>query len=279
VTIAAALSDVGTLIGDTLVALGHEIAELHRPGPRARLCVMAALSVALSITAALALHLDSLWWAAISGFISVQATRPGSIRRGAMRIVGTAAGALVGFCCASWLAYDHVACALFLLACTTLGVLGTMVSPHGYAWLLAGITAVMVVVMSLDDPTVALNVAVYRTMEITLGTAAALCVAFVLGSDDLPQAPTPPGWRDLLGANWPAVQHALRSGVAVALLPFLWNWLEVPSLSKSPSRQRPWWRCRRCRSTMSARFSREGCTGCSAVSSADSLAWRCSHCR
>ena len=35
-----------------------------------------ALSTALSVVIALALHMDYVWWAGISGFMSMQATRP-----------------------------------------------------------------------------------------------------------------------------------------------------------------------------------------------------------
>ncbi len=51
-------------------------------------------------------------------------------------------------------------------------------------------------------------------------------------ADAAPAAPAP-GWSDLLGAQWPAVQHALRAGVGVMLVPLVWNWLELPSLSQT----------------------------------------------
>jgi uncharacterized membrane protein YccC len=221
-------------IHDALAALRSEIAELGRPGEKARLCLMASLSVALAVGAALACHLDDPWWAGISGFISVQATRPRSIQRAVLRIVGTAAGATISVVVAPWLAYDHAASCLFLFIVVSLGVLGMMLSPHGYAWLFAGISAVMVLLSSLDDPTIALNTAFYRTVEVTVGSLAALLVATLLASDEasVGAAKEPQGWTDLLGANWPAVQHALRSGTAVALLPLVWNWLQLPSLSQ-----------------------------------------------
>jgi uncharacterized membrane protein YccC len=219
------------LVAEAITALGQEIAELDRPGKRARLCLMASLSVALSVTAALALRLDNPWWAAISGFVSVQATRPGSITRGILRITGTAIGAGLGLATAPWLAYDHLACCVALCLFTTAGILGVMLSRHGYAWLFAGITAVMVLIMSLDNPAAALSVAFYRTAEVVVGTMAALMIASLLARDEGSPTPPPPGWSDLFGARWPVVLHALRSGIAVALLPPIWNWLQLPSLS------------------------------------------------
>ncbi len=192
---ASAFARAATLATDIVVDLGREIAELHRPGQRARLCGMTAISVALSVTAALALHLDDPWWAAISGFVSVQATRPASLRRGLLRITGTVIGAALGLVLASSLAYDHVACVIFLFIFTALGVLGGMLSRHGYAWLFTAVTAIMVLMGSLDEPTVALHVAFYRSFEVIVGTAAAMLVAFVLAGEEMPAAPAPPGWH------------------------------------------------------------------------------------
>jgi uncharacterized membrane protein YccC len=67
-----------------------------------------------------------------------------------------------------------------------------------------------------------------------LGTVSAMLVALLLAPDDpgTAQAVAPPGWTDLLGAQWPTVLHALRSGITVALLPLVWSQLELPSLSQ-----------------------------------------------
>ncbi len=88
--------------------------------------------------------------------------------------------------------------------------------------------------MSLDHPSAALSIAFYRLFEVTLGTTSALLVAWLLAKEDPGAAagPPPPGWRSMFGTSWPALMHALRSGVAVAMLPFLWNWLQLPSLTQ-----------------------------------------------
>src|SRR5271166_2239297 len=156
--------------------LWHETKELVEPGPRWRICAMASLSVMFSVLLALALQLDNPWWAGISGFMSTQATRPGSLHRGALRIIGTVAGAGVGFLVMPWLAYDHVAGCLFILLFSTLGSLGALVSPHAYAWLFMGITANLVALSSLNEPLSVLHNAVYRVLEVSVGTGVALLV-------------------------------------------------------------------------------------------------------
>jgi uncharacterized membrane protein YccC len=229
-----AFFEARALVGEALSGLWQEAAELDRPGARTRLCVMSALAVALAVLASMALRLDNPWWAGISAYVSIQASSPASLKRGVLRIGGTIAGAAVGFLLAPWLAYDHAACFLFMLALTTMGVFGMMVSAHGVAWLLAGITSLMVMFMSLDHPSAALSIAFYRLFEVTLGTTSALLVAWLLAKEDPGAAasPPPPGWRSMFGTSWPALMHALRSGVAVAMLPFLWNWLQLPSLTQ-----------------------------------------------
>jgi uncharacterized membrane protein YccC len=42
-----------------------------------------------------------------------------------------------------------------------------------------------------------------------------------------------PGWSDLFGAQWPSMQHAMRAGLGVMLVPWVWNLLELPDLSQT----------------------------------------------
>ena len=144
-------------------------------------------------------------------------------------------GAAFALALAPWLADDSVALSLVLFAVSTLGVLGLQLSSHGYAWLLGAITADMVLLAELADPLSALSVACNRTVEVTIGTAAAVLVALAIAADPEPaagQSPAP-GWSDLLGAQWPTMQHALRAGLGVMIVPLVWNWLDLPSLSQT----------------------------------------------
>jgi uncharacterized membrane protein YccC len=212
--------------------LWHELRDIEFSGPRARQSTMVALSTALSVVVALALHMDYVWWAGISGFMSMQATLPGSIHRALLRIAGTIAGACLGVLLTPWVAYDHVAGSLFVFAFGVLGILGYMVSRYNFAWLFAGITVSLVVMSSLQDPTLAFHYAFYRTAEVAIGSAIALLVAFALAPDGgSGEAPTP-GWSQLLGRDWPRVLHALRCGLTVMLLPWVWSWFNQLSLSQ-----------------------------------------------
>ena len=217
----------------TFASLGQELRELGSPGPRVRTVAMATLAVVLSVAAALALHLDNVWWAGISAFMSTQATRPDSIRRGFLRMAGTVTGAVAGFVMTPWLAYDHVACFVFVFVFSLVGGVGVLVSPHGYAWLFFGITTNLVLLSSLTAPLSALNLAVYRVAEVGVGTITAILVAICIAPDDpAPAAPPAPGWTDLLGRNWQAVLHAFRAAITIMLLPLIWSWLDLTSFSQ-----------------------------------------------
>jgi len=212
--------------------LWQEVRGIQFSGPRARLSTMTALSTALSVVIALALHMDYVWWAGISGFMSMQATRPGSIQRALLRVGGTIAGACLAILLTPWVAYDHVAGSLLVFAFATVGILGYQVSSHAFAWLFAGITVNLVVMSSLQDPTLAFHYAFYRTAEVAIGAAVALAIAFALAPDGGAAPPPPPGWRQLLGRDWPRVLHAMRCGLTVMLLPWVWSWFNQLSLTQ-----------------------------------------------
>jgi uncharacterized membrane protein YccC len=218
-------------LAQAIVGVFQELREIQFAGPRARQASITALAVAISVGIACAMHLPEVWWAGISGFMSTQATRLASINKAVLRIAGTASGATLGVALTGWLAYDPVACCLALLIISAIGILGVIVSPHGYAWLFFAVTFSLVLLMSLVDPLSASSLAIFRTIEVVVGTVVAIIVAIALappGSADT--VPEPPGWSDLLGARWPAVMHAVRSGIAVAVLPLVWSAFDLPGL-------------------------------------------------
>ncbi len=219
---------------EAAVVLRREIAEIEVTGSRGRHCARTTLAVALAVIIALLLRLDAPWWAAISAFVSIQITAPSSIERGALRIIGTAIGAAIALLLSPWLIEDQVAVSLVLFLASAIAVLGLQVSSHGYAFMLGGVTLDMVVLATLGDPTSALSVACNRTAEVTIGTVMAVLVSLLLSppAEKMTHRDTP-GWSDLLGVQWPSVQHALRAGLGVMLVPWVWNFLELPNLSQT----------------------------------------------
>ena len=225
-------AEMGDMIGQTLAGYWRELGELGEDPARTRQGLVAACSVMLATTLALVLQVESPWWAAISGFMSLMSTGAGSLRRGMLRMTGTIAGALLGFVMARWLPYDQVALYLFLAAVTMLGVIAMQVSPHGLAWLFLTITSSMVLLMSLNDPQQAFTVACYRTLEVAVGVASAIIVANLLQDWHADPPPTMPGWRHLLEAQWPVVLHGVRSAIAVVAVMMIWIMIDLPQVTE-----------------------------------------------
>ena len=192
---------------------------------------MAALVVPLAVTMALMLDLDSVWWAGISGFMTVLATGAASLKRGLVRIGGTLVGVVVGLhrrALAALRPSSRSPCSS--LAATFLGTVGMVVSPHGMAWLLGTVTVNMVLLAALDDP---LQVPHDRVQSAG-------------GSDGRRDRIGPchqpdragrrtPGARRRRPAGGPARTTSGRSrcracgpAIAVVILLYAWIWLELP---------------------------------------------------
>lgn len=228
----ASLREVVVFLIAQVEGICRELAGLTLSGPRARMATMLAISTCLSTVIALALHLDYVWWAAISGYMCLQTSAPTSFQRAILRVAGTIAGAIVGFVVTPWLAYDHVAGSLVILTIATFGVLGYLLSSHAYAWLFSAITANLIILSSLTDPTAAFHFAFYRTAEVVVGSAVALATAYALAPTTAPPPPPAPGWSHLWDRDWPKLLHALRCGITMMLLPWVWGWLYLPSPSQ-----------------------------------------------
>ncbi|CAN5874766.1 hypothetical protein BH11PSE3_BH11PSE3_37290 [soil metagenome] len=224
--------EIGDMIYDTLEGYGRELLELGEDPVRTRQGIVAACSVMLATFLALLFQVQSPWWAAISGFMSLMATGGGSLRRGMLRMSGTAAGALLGFILARWLPYDHFALYLFLAAVTMLGVIAMQVSPHGLAWLFLTITSTMVILSGLSYPEQSLTGAYYRTFEVAIGVTSAIIVANLLQDWHADPPPQAPGWRHLLGAQWPAVLHGVRSAISVVAVLAIWILVDLPQVAE-----------------------------------------------
>jgi uncharacterized membrane protein YccC len=209
-----------------------EFSELTLTGPRARSAVAAAFAVGAAILLALALRLQDVYWAGISAFVCIQASQPQSVRKGLHRILGTVVGAALALLLFPLVAFDHAATMLLLFCAGSLAILGSLVSRYSYAWLLGGITALMVVLGALNDPLQTLNLAFYRSSEIILGTSIALATAKILLPPSATIARAAPGWASVLGTNWYMLGHAVRTGIAVALVPVIWRVFELPNLSQ-----------------------------------------------
>ncbi len=75
-------------------ALATELRSVEWRGRRGLEAAEAAASVTLAVLAALALHSDEPWWAAITAFMVTRASPAEAVSRAAMRVAGSIVGAL-----------------------------------------------------------------------------------------------------------------------------------------------------------------------------------------
>jgi uncharacterized membrane protein YgaE (UPF0421/DUF939 family) len=223
-------------------SLSTELGSLEPAGVRGTKALGAALSVALAVFAALFLHSDEPWWAAISAWMMTGISLAEALPRAIMRIIGSTAGAALAVIILGLFAYDPLLFCLCLFAMTWAGLFGFGKSPHGYAWLMAAITGNLVMLIALDQPQMSFTIAVNRAADVTIGTGATLLVTYLLPA--LPRPPgTPPAtstnplpllfWSrrharefdQWLHENWLLILHACCGGLAVMVLPLLLDWL------------------------------------------------------
>ena len=226
------IAEGARMIERTLGASWREVGEMGGDPVRTRQGLVAACSVVLSTVLSLLIEVPDPWWAGISGFMSLMSTGSGSVRRGLLRMSGTIAGAVLGFIMARWLPYDHFALYLFLAATTMLGVIAMQVSPHGLSWLFMAITSTMVLLSCLNNPMTAFDVAFNRCFEVAIGVASAIIVANVLQEWHSEPPPQLPGWRHLLGAQWPALLQGVRSAISVVAVLQVWIWIDLPDVAE-----------------------------------------------
>lgn len=223
-------------------ALGTELRSLEPSGVRGIKALGAALSVALAVLAALIVHSDEPWWAAISAWMMSGSSLADALPKGLMRIAGSAVGATVAVMILGLFAYDPLPFCLCLFIMAWAGLFGFAKSRHGYAWMIGAITGNLVMLMALDQPQTAFTIAVNRVADVTIGTAATLLVTFLL-----PALPAAAGntavsassalpllfwsrrhareFERWLRDNWLVILHACRGGLTVMVLPLLLNWL------------------------------------------------------
>lgn len=226
------LAEAGRMTDRALQGWWKELGDLGTDPARTRICLVAALVVPLATTMALWLEVQSVWWAAISGYMTIMASGAASIRKGLLRLAGTIGGAAVGFIMARWLPYDHFALNLFLAGATMLGVVAMQVSPHGLAWLFGTITSILVLLEGLNSPLQVPYIAFYRIFEVGIGVTASAIVANLLMHWHADPAPPVPGWRHLLGAQWPAMLHGMRAAIAVVIMMQVWIFMDLPQVTE-----------------------------------------------
>jgi uncharacterized membrane protein YccC len=162
-----------------LGALGRELAAWRPIPERALFGARTVLSVALSVELANALQLSNIWWAAISAFVVAQTSWSDALRRALQRMLGTVLGACLGTLVGPWIGDRPW---LFI---PVMGLIGGAAvyranrSRAAYAWLLGGITCLMVTFEAhlLESLNATASFALLRIAEVAVGTASCVVIS------------------------------------------------------------------------------------------------------
>ncbi|MDX7953918.1 FUSC family protein [Lichenihabitans sp. Uapishka_5] len=192
------------------------------------------LSVLLAIVLAHGLGTANVSWAAFSGYMVMRGHVLDSLRRGLLRLAGTALGALGA------VALGHIGNGPLMVAVdgglvALVSLYGALTHRHAYAFLFLGLTFEMIGLDKLEHPGLdASAFAATRCLEVLAGTLACIVVSALSTvtvrrrwpGSRLPAA-TSLGWHPQ------AFRHAAQGAVAVALLPVLHAILPLPELAQA----------------------------------------------
>ncbi|SAK79831.1 Fusaric acid resistance protein family protein [Caballeronia temeraria] len=176
---AAAVGAFVHIVRDAFAALGRELIAIRPTPARALFATQAMLSVGLAVALAYAFHLSNIWWAAISGFAVMQSKFSACAQRGVHRVVGTIAGALIGAVAGPLIGDVPWLFVPLLGALVGMSVYRALVSDAGYAWVLGGVTALMVTFEAhrLVSAAATASFALLRVAEVVVGTVACVAVS------------------------------------------------------------------------------------------------------
>ena len=234
------LRQAAASVGDTLVAFEAEMRDLDLRGSRARECTKAVCCVVAALGLSFAcFEVEDAYWVAFTAFMITRASASETLWRGVLRCLGTLGGAIVGLLLAPFTANDTGLLMVSVAAVGFVAIFQFQVSRHSYAWMFFGMTALLVLSVTLAAPGTVIPFAALRVAEITLGVLTSTAVAWLFeviwpqsGPASPPSANRLPLWRGLrdeawVRTQWPHLLHAARGGVALVLLVVVWRWIEL----------------------------------------------------
>lgn len=197
-----------------------------------------ALACWLAATLAFALHLDNPWWAAISAWVVANPERHALLAKASNRILGTIIGCLASYWVTLWVENRPVLQLLAMFGFAAIGVYGRFRSAQSYAWIIGAVGALAILTMSLETPGQIFHFAVFRACEVICGVIAVTFMESLLYRKNSPVdskiTPAKPADKVIAPTmdRATALRLAMIGGVAVILIPILWSWLNLPSLSQ-----------------------------------------------
>lgn len=202
------------------------------PGPRMVDELECVASILLAITFAHLIGARSVAWAAFTALVLMRGHVSQTLARGGLRLVGTGLGAGLALLVVPQAAGSPVTAALAAGLVGTAAMYGTLTARRSYAWLLFGLTYEMILLDKLDNAGVdTMALAHNRLVEVWAGTIACLSISLLSTLTARRRWPAPPVPEPArLGWHPHALRHAAQTGVALALLPLVSHYLDLPEL-------------------------------------------------
>jgi uncharacterized membrane protein YccC len=217
--------------------------------------LVTALTCWLAAVAALNLHLQNPWWAAISAWVLASADRTALARKAVLRIFGTVLGCLLGCVLAIELEPSPVGQLLALFLIGFVANYFHSISKYAYAWVVGSVSALLLLATSMTvTGTVLQKMAVYRGLEIICGVVAAsigdaVLVAWFRPSDSSKASSFAKAKEDKTSDKSPAqpknkppaatavsaadLKIAVASGLSAVAIPLFWLILQLPEIAQS----------------------------------------------
>jgi uncharacterized membrane protein YccC len=220
--------------------LSRELRVLLTPGRRMADELECVASVLLAIVLAHLVGAKMIAWAAFTAFVLMKGSMSETLLRGVLRMIGTLLGATLAIWFVRLSSGALWATMLVTALVGGLGLYGTLTARRSYAWLLFGLTFVMILLDKLQQPGIDIqDFAVTRVLEVGAGTVACVVVSLVstLTARRLwPATPNPaaqPPTMAMGGWHSDAARHAAQAGFAVGLLPLLNYFVAIPELAQA----------------------------------------------
>lgn len=193
----------------------------------------------LAAILAFAAHLENPWWAAISAWVVASPVRQALLTKAADRIVGTILGCSTGYWLTLWGEGRPALQTAILFMVAAVGTYARFRSKHSYAWIIGAASAMMILSTGLEAPGQTYYLALSRATEIICGVLAATFMGLVVdlkrwiaGMHSAPTEPTPKA-RTATMDRADAIRLAMMGGVTIILVPILWSWWHLPSLTQT----------------------------------------------
>lgn len=197
-----------------------------------------ALSCWLASVLAFSLHLDNPWWAAISAWVIANPERHALLEKAANRILGTIIGCVAGYWITLWVESRPLLQTAAMFGVAAVGIYGRFRSAHSYAWIIGAVGGLSILAMSLETPGQIFHFAWYRAYEVICGVVAVTFTELIFNRKNSSQDSKNGSAKSADHKFEPtidrpaAIRLATIGGVTAMLIPILWAWLSLPSLSQ-----------------------------------------------